>query len=52
MFAIPSFGTICYLIAGGVVAGILASAASFASLASYPLLLSVWGATSIIQRYK
>lgn len=41
MFAIPSIGTICYLVLGGVVAGILASAASFASLASYPLLLSV-----------
>lgn len=41
MFTIPSIGTIIYLILGGVVAGILSSAASFASLASYPLLLSV-----------
>lgn len=41
MFSIPSLGTIIYLILGGIVAGILSSAASFASLASYPLLLSV-----------
>ena len=30
-----------YLLAGGVLAGILSSAASFASLVSYPLLLSI-----------
>lgn len=41
MAGIPSIGTLLYLLLGGVVAGILASAASFASLASYPLLLSV-----------
>lgn len=41
MLSVPSFGIIVYLILGGVVAGILSSAASFASLASYPLLLSV-----------
>ena len=41
MAGIPSIGTLIYLLLGGVVAGILASAASFASLASYPLLLSV-----------
>lgn len=41
MFTIPSIGTIIYLIFGGILAGILSSAASFASLASYPILLSV-----------
>ncbi|WP_251574304.1 sulfite exporter TauE/SafE family protein [Limosilactobacillus agrestimuris] len=41
MASIPSVGTLIYLLLGGVVAGILSSAASFASLASYPLLLSV-----------
>lgn len=41
MTGIPSVGTLIYLLFGGIVAGILASAASFASLASYPLLLSV-----------
>jgi uncharacterized membrane protein YfcA len=41
MWTVPSLGTIIYLILGGIVAGILSSAASFASLASYPLLLSV-----------
>ena len=41
MTGIPSIGMLIYLLLGGVVAGILSSAASFASLASYPLLLSV-----------
>lgn len=41
MTGMPSIGMLIYLLLGGVVAGILSSAASFASLASYPLLLSV-----------
>lgn len=41
MLNIPAIGTLIYLLLGGVVAGILSSAASFASLASYPVLLSV-----------
>ncbi|WP_251546577.1 sulfite exporter TauE/SafE family protein [Limosilactobacillus caecicola] len=41
MMSLPSFWVIIYLILGGILAGISASAASFASLISYPLLLSV-----------
>jgi hypothetical protein len=37
----PFLGKFIYLVLGGVVSGVLSSAASFASLASYPLLLSV-----------
>ena len=38
---LPLIWKIVYLILGGVLSGILSTAASFASLASYPLLLSV-----------
>lgn len=41
MSMVPTFWTLIYLFLGGIVAGVLSSAASFASLASYPLLLSV-----------
>lgn len=41
MLTIPSLGIIIYLLLGGVLAGILSSVASFASLVSYPLLLSI-----------
>lgn len=41
MLHLPLIWKIIYLILGGVAAGILSSAASFASLASYPVLLSV-----------
>ncbi len=37
----PLLWKFIYLVLGGVVSGVLSSAASFASLASYPLLLSV-----------
>lgn len=38
---LPLIWKIIYLLGGGVLAGVLSSAASFASLASYPVLLSV-----------
>lgn len=41
MFNLHLIGIIIYVILGGIVAGVLSSAASFASLASYPLLLSL-----------
>lgn len=41
MLSLHLIGIIIYVILGGVAAGALASAASFASLASYPLLLSL-----------
>lgn len=41
MITISAVETFIYLVLGGIVAGILSTAASFASLASYPLLLSV-----------
>lgn len=41
MLHLPLVWKFLYLVMGGVLSGILSSAASFASLASYPLLLSV-----------